>query len=186
MHETVFDAQFRVAVALMPVLAGRLFISQRRDQVNLHVGQQSIVQLDVRKRAGPAIAVVKLLRREIEFPMMQFHRLGVIRDERRSGICLTGDGQGQNGECCEERGAVGGFHGEAWELSDEWLCVIPEVSVGNQIKTDDDGDRQRDAGHDGADEPTDGDFGPCPWLEREKNHASRMKSATTTTVCVIQ
>src|ERR1017187_7223790 len=55
LEETEFDTQFRVAITVLRCAVFRGVIRQRRDEVKLHVGDDAIIQFEVRGGAGPAI-----------------------------------------------------------------------------------------------------------------------------------
>jgi hypothetical protein len=65
--------------------AFRGVIRQRCDEVKLHIGDDAVIQFDVRGGAGPAVRRLGMLGSDIKFPVLIIHRFRVIGDKRRTG-----------------------------------------------------------------------------------------------------
>src|ERR1039458_675290 len=85
LEETEFDAQFRVAITVLRRAVFRGVIRQRRDEVELHVGDDAVIQFEVRGGAGPAIRRLGVLGGDVKLPMLIIHRFRVVGDKRRAG-----------------------------------------------------------------------------------------------------
>jgi len=80
-----FDAQFGVAVTVLRIAVFRGVVGQRRDEVELHVGDDAVIDFEVRGSAGPAARCLGVLGGDVEFPMLIIHRFGVVGEKRRAG-----------------------------------------------------------------------------------------------------
>ena len=85
LDEPIFRADFCVAITVLAAaLCGRV-VGQRRDEMKLHIGNNTIIHLDMRRSSRPVARGLGVLRRDVEFPMPILDRFRVIRCERRAG-----------------------------------------------------------------------------------------------------
>ena len=89
LDKTEFHAEFGVAVTVVRAAVGRRVVSQRRDEMKLHVGDDAVVQLKMRRGSRPAVRSFGVLRGDVKFPMLIIHRLRVVRQKRRAGPILS-------------------------------------------------------------------------------------------------
>ena len=90
LHEAELDAQLGVAVAVVPSADLGRIVGHRRDDVQLHVGQGPVVDLDVRPVAHPAVPRLEVDGSHVEFPMLEVQGLRIVRQKRRPAHPSTG------------------------------------------------------------------------------------------------
>jgi hypothetical protein len=64
---------------------GRSVVCQRRNEMQLHVGDDAVIQLKVRRGSRPTVGRLGVLRGDVKFPMLIVHRFRIIRHKRRPG-----------------------------------------------------------------------------------------------------
>ena len=85
LNETEFHTEFGVAVTIMRAAARRRIVSQRRDEMKLHVGNNAVIQRDVRRSSRPAVSRFGVLRGQIQFPMLVGNRFWIVGHKRWPG-----------------------------------------------------------------------------------------------------
>ena len=105
LHEANFRTQLDVAWPVVGQATLGPRICQGHDGVKLHVGNDAVVDLEMRRRAGHTVAGEVRQRREIEFPVPVFDGLGIVRDIRRARMhsrrCNQQQGRSGNQTHCD-------------------------------------------------------------------------------------
>src|SRR5450755_785142 len=81
----------------MRAASGWRSVSQRHDDMQLHVGDDAVVQFKMRRGSCPAVGSFRVLRGEVKFPVLMVHWFRVVRHKRRPGQSRQGTGQQYSG-----------------------------------------------------------------------------------------
>ena len=92
MDKAVFYPHLRVPKAIHGWSAVRMDKGKRHQEMQLDIGYDAVVELEMGQGSLLSIFIVRILGRDVEFTVLVLDRLWVIRDERRTGPCGRGKG----------------------------------------------------------------------------------------------